>query len=159
MRPFFSTDPRLANLQFCLSQLKFPVYMYVRIRPNSSLIARPYAVTLLPHEILQKIPNFIKLFCGLFSPTLHQNDFHFSALATLSSWNAFRGCISFSPIIFLLFETTCSPYESLYLISLCRCISERLDFQLSFLFQVWLNLQTNQDFRDSSVETFRPLSR
>ena len=51
--------------------------MYLRFRPNSSHVSRPYAVSLLPHGALLRSPSLFctNLFFGPFSLTLHPDGF------------------------------------------------------------------------------------
>ena len=69
----------------------FPLLnMYLRRRRNSFHVSRPYAVSLLPHEVPPRIPSLfcIKLFFGPFSLTLHPDGFLSLALPTSPNWNA-----------------------------------------------------------------------
>ena len=51
--------------------------MYLRQRPSSFHVSRPYAVSLLPHGAPLRSPSLfcINLFFGPFSPTLHPDGF------------------------------------------------------------------------------------
>ena len=85
--PMFSCSTPLSisiALQLSLGSLStaalFPfLNMYLRWRPSSSLVSRPYAVSLLPHGVpLRSPPLFgIELFFGQFSLMLHPNGFLF----------------------------------------------------------------------------------
>ena len=133
---FFSVDPHQANLQPNLlysapasvsiqpqlflgspSTAIFPfLNMYLCWRPNSSLVSRPYAVSLLPHGAPIRSPSLfcINLFFGPFSFMFHPDGFLFLSVTKMERlhWAASRaiiGCLSSSPILLLLSEASLPP--------------------------------------------------
>ena len=141
--------------------------MHLRWRPSFSHVSRPYAVSLLHHGAILKSASFfcIKLFFGLFSPTLHPDGFLSWALPISPNWNASTErpvapslaasrlplSLCFSPRLLYL------PYESPWPILPCHLMSGLFVSQPPFLFQVWPDSEWNQDSADRPGKLLRPL--
>ena len=125
----FSVDPHQANLQSHFLSFNFPLcfnptrtflgvlttifpflHMFLGLNPNSFLMSRPYAVSMLLQGTAPKSPLLFlaKLFSDP-SLMLHLDDFHFS---TVQSCNAFtKQLVTPCPASFCL-ASPYLPYES-----------------------------------------------
>ena len=93
--------------------------MYLRRRPNSSLVSRPYAVSLLSHGAPLRSPSIfgIKLFFGPYSLMLHPDGFLFLSVTNITKLErlhraasrAITGCLSSSPIALVLSVASLPP--------------------------------------------------
>ena len=80
-------NPTLLFLWLLSTEHFLFLHMYLCVRPNSSLVSRSYATSLLPRVASSRSPFFIKLFSGPFSLALHPDDFYFSTLLSSNAFN------------------------------------------------------------------------
>ena len=109
----------------------------------------------------------IKHFFGSFSHMFHHDGFLFLALSISLNWNASTKRLvapspdaSLPPLSqFSSLRLLYLPYESPRLISLHHLMSGLFVSQLPFPFQVWPDLELNQDSTDHPGELLHPLTR
>ena len=94
---------------------------------------------------------------------LHQDGFHFFSTTNFTKSKclhraAITGCLSSSSNPFFISEASLSPYESPRLISPCHLMNGSFVSQ-PLPFQVWVDVEWNQDSPNPPGELLRPLTR
>ena len=143
--------------------------MYLRWRPSSSHVSRPYVYLCFPHwgPSKESLSLLYKAFLWLFRTYASPGWFPFLSATNITKLerlhravsHAITGCLSSSLSHFFSPRLLYLPYESPWLISLFYLISGPFVSQPPFLFQVWPDLEWNQDFADRSAERLHPLTR
>ena len=165
-------NPTPTSLGVTFDRTVFFLNIYLCWRANSFHVSRPYAVFLLPHgaPLRARKESFSLLYKAFLQPLLNYASpgwlpflsvTNFTKLERLH-WAASRAitcCLSSSPIPLLLRDFSTSPtshFDSLYSVFF---MSGLFVSQPYFPFQVWPDLEWNQDSADRPGELLRPLTR